>query len=325
MFVQTIKKLTMKMNVALFGLGRIGIMHAKNIKLNPKFILKYVYDIDKKRSLLISKKFKTSNLINPVKAFKDNSIKIIFISSSTATHIPLIKKAAENKKIIFCEKPLDLNINKIVNCKKEIKKYNPKIQLGFNRRYDPSHFALKESLLKGKIGILEKIIITSRDPAPPSYNYLKSSGGIYRDMPIHDFDMVRFYLGKDPVKEVFATASNISNQKFKKVKDYEIASCVLKSKSGVIAIINNSRHSSLGYDQRIEIFGKKGMLISGNKKKYNFFIDRYNLAYKLKLKDLYQLAIKGKKPSETYYDGEMSLRIANAAYKSLKTKKVVII
>ena len=325
MLVQTIKKLTMKMNVALFGLGRIGIMHAKNIKLNPKFILKYVYDIDKKRSLLISKKFKTINLINPVKAFKDNSIKIIFISSSTATHIPLIKKAAENKKIIFCEKPLDLNINKIVNCKKEIKKYNPKIQLGFNRRYDPSHFALKESLLKGKIGILEKIIITSRDPAPPSYNYLKSSGGIYRDMTIHDFDMVRFYLGKDPVKEVFATASNISNQKFKKVKDYEIALCVLKSKSGVIAIINNSRHCSLGYDQRIEIFGKKGMLISGNKKKYNFFIDRYNLAYKLQLNDLYQLAIKGKKPRATYYDGEMSLRIANAAYKSLKTKKVVII
>ena len=131
-------------------------MHAKNIKLNPKFILKYVYDIDKKRSLLISKKFKTINLINPVKAFKDNSIKIIFISSSTATHIPLIKKAAENKKIIFCEKPLEFKlINKIVNCKKEIK-YNPKIQLGFNRRYDPSHFALKESLLKGKIGILGK-------------------------------------------------------------------------------------------------------------------------------------------------------------------------
>ena len=192
------------MNVALFGLGRIGIMHAKNIKLNPKFILKYVYDIDKKRSLLISKKFKTINLINPVKAFKDNSIKIIFISSSTATHIPLIKKAAENKKIIFCEKPLDLNINKIVNCKKEIKKYNPKIQLGFNRRYDPSHFALKESLLKGKIGILEKIIITSRDPAPPSYNYLKSSGGIYRDMNIHDFDMVRFYLGCFTTSDRFA-------------------------------------------------------------------------------------------------------------------------
>ena len=144
-------------------------------------------------------------------------------------------------------------------------------------------------------------------------------------MTIHDFDMVRFYLGKDPVKEVFATASNISNQKFKKVKDYEIASCVLKSKSGVIAIINNSRHSSQGYDQRIEIFGKKGMLISGNKKKYNFFIDRYNLAYKLQLNDLYKLAIKGKEPRATYYDGEMSLRIANAAYKSLKTKKVVII
>ena len=315
----------MKINVALFGLGRIGVMHAQNIKSNPKFRLKYIYDINKKRSILISKKFKTISLINPSSAFVDKSIKIIFISSSTSTHIQLIKKAAKNKKIIFCEKPLDLNISKIISCKKEIKKYKPKIQLGFNRRYDPSHFALKKSLIKGQIGKLEKIIITSRDPAPPSFKYLKSSGGIFRDMTIHDFDMVRFYLGKDPVKEIFAFASNISNKNFNKIKDYEIASCVLKSKSGVIAIINNSRHSSLGYDQRIEIFGNKKMLISGNKKKYNFFIDRYKSAYKLQLNDLFKLAIKGKKPRATFEDGEMSLRIANAAYKSLKSKKVVTI
>jgi len=315
----------MKINVALFGLGRIGVMHAQNIKSNNRFRLKYVYDINKRKSHLLSKKFKSINLVNPLTAFNDRSVKVIFISSSTSTHIPLIKKAAKSKKIIFCEKPLDLNINKIIKCRKEIKKYNPKIQLGFNRRYDPSHSKLKKLLINGNIGKLEKIIITSRDPAPPSIEYLKSSGGIFRDMTIHDFDMVRFYLGKDPVKEVYATASNISNPIFKRIKDFEIASCILKSKSGVIAIINNSRHSSYGYDQRIEIFGSKGMLISKNKKKYNFFIDRYKTAYKIQLKDLFHLAKNGKKPLATFDDGEKSLLIANAAYKSLKIKKNVII
>ncbi len=313
----------MKINVALFGLGRIGIMHAKNIKLNNKFHLKYVYDINKKLSLKVAKKLKSKSIKNPNVAFKDKNIKVIFISSSTSTHIPLITMAAKNRKIIFCEKPLDLNINRVIKCKKKIKKFNPKIQLGFNRRYDPGHYHLKKSLIKGKIGKLEKIIITSRDPAPPSLNYLKNSGGIFRDMTIHDFDLARFYLDKDPIKEIFSSGSNLSDFRFKKINDYEIATCILKSKKGVITVINNSRHCKFGYDQRVEIFGSKGMLISGNRRKYNFFIDRYKIAYKLQLNDLYNLVKKNKKPRSTFDDGEKSLRIANAAFKSLKLKKVV--
>tara|TARA_B000000532_G_scaffold237076_1_gene224034 strand:+ start:383 stop:1330 length:948 start_codon:yes stop_codon:yes gene_type:complete len=315
----------MKINVALFGLGRIGIMHAQNIKSNPNFNLKYIYDINKKLSSYCSKKFKTIYIKNPSIAFNDKNIHVIFISSTTSTHIPLIIEGAKHKKIIFCEKPLDLNINRVIKCKNKIKKYKPKIQLGFNRRYDPGHYLLKKSLSNGKIGKLEKIIITSRDPAPPSIKYLKNSGGIFRDMTIHDFDLVRFYLGKDPIKEVFASASNISDKRFKKINDYEISSCILKSKSGVISIINNSRHCAFGYDQRVEIFGKKGMLISKNKKKYNFFIDRYKLAYKIQLNDLSNLVKKNKKPRASFIDGEKSLEIANAAYKSLKGKKVVTI
>ena len=313
----------MKANVALFGLGRIGLMHAKNIKSNSKLKLKYIYDINHKISKFYSKKFNCTFLKNPNKAFIDKRIRIIFIASSTSTHISLINKAAKYKKVIFCEKPLDLNINKVIKCRKKIKKFKPKIQLGFNRRYDPSHFSLKKLLNKGKIGKLEKIIITSRDPAPPSLKYLKSSGGIFRDMTIHDFDMMRFYLGKDEIKEISAIASNITNKSFNKIKDFELASCFLKSKSGVIGIINNSRHSSYGYDQRIEIFGNKGVLISNNKKKYNFFIDRYKTAYKLQLKDLVLLAEKNKKPLATFIEGEKALLIANAAYKSLRTKKVI--
>ena len=313
----------MKINVALFGLGRIGVMHAKNIKLNPKFNLKYVFDINQKLSIYNSKRFGSTNISKPSKAFNDKSIHVIFIASSTATHIPLILESAKHKKVIFCEKPLDLNINKVIKCRKRIEKFKPKIQLGFNRRYDPGHFSLKKSLLKGKIGKLEKIIITSRDPAPPSLEYLKNSGGIFRDMTIHDFDLARFYLGNDPVKEVFASATNISDSRFKKINDYEIVTCILKSKSGVISVINNSRHCAFGYDQRVEIFGKKGMLISGNKRKYNFFIDRYRSAYKLQLEDLSNLFKKNKKPRASFEDGEKSLQIANAAYKSLRSKKVV--
>ena len=313
----------MKINVALFGLGRIGIMHAQNLKINKKFNLKYVFDIDKKLSLKAAKKLKSTYIKNPSIAFKDKNINVIFISSTTSTHIPLITLAAKHRKIIFCEKPLDLNINRVIKCKKKINKFNPKIQLGFNRRYDPGHYFLKKSLLKGKIGKLEKIIITSRDPAPPSLNYLKNSGGIFRDMTIHDFDLARLYLDKDPIKEIFSSATNLSDLRFKKIKDFEIATCVLKSKKGVIIVINNSRHCKFGYDQRVEIFGDKGMLISDNKRKYNFFIDRYKIAYKLQLNDLYNLVKKNKKPRSTFDDGEKSLLIANAAYKSLKTKKIV--
>ena len=313
----------MKINVALFGLGRIGMMHAKNINRHPKFQLKYVYDVNKRTSVNASRKFNAKNINNPSFAFKDKKIHVIFIASSTATHVPFIEKSVKYKKVVFCEKPLDLNINKVVSCRKKIKNLRPKIQIGFNRRYDPGHFSLKKSLLKGKIGKLEKIIITSRDPAPPSFNYLKNSGGIFRDMTIHDFDLVRYYLGKDKIKEIFATASNVSNKKFSKINDYELATCILKSKAGVISIINNSRHCSFGYDQRVEIFGNKGMLISENKRKYNFFIDRYKSAYKLQLNDLFYLVKKNKKSRASFDDGEKALFLANAAYKSLRSKKTV--
>ena len=325
-------------NIALFGLGRIGYMHAQNLVKHGNFNLKYVYDIDKNLSRKIAKKLQSHSIDKPSIAFKDKKIEAIFIASATSTHIKFILEAVKNKKAVFCEKPLDLSIKKINKCKKKISKLNSKIQLGFNRRCDPGHNSLKKELLKGKIGKLEKIIITSRDPAPPSLNYLKQSGGIFRDMMIHDFDLLRFYLGKDEVKSIFASASNISDKKFKKIKDFELASCLINSKKGVQCIITNSRHCSFGYDQRVELFGSKGMLISGNKKQnetelhtkvstsqqkplLNFFIDRYKEAYKLQLNDLFRMIKKNIKPLATFEDGRRALILANAAYKSLKSKK----
>tara|TARA_Y100000590_G_scaffold180605_1_gene205796 strand:- start:4648 stop:5664 length:1017 start_codon:yes stop_codon:yes gene_type:complete len=325
-------------NVSLFGLGRIGQMHAKNLISHPKFKLISVYDINYKLSKKLSKKFNCSNLENPNLAMLDKKIDVIFIATSTSTHLKFITEAVKNKKIVFCEKPLDLSLEKIEKCRKKIKKYNPKIQIGFNRRYDPGHNLLKKNLMKGKIGNLEKIIITSRDPAPPSIKYLKTSGGIFKDMMIHDFDLARYYVGKDEFDSIFATASNLYDKKFNKVKDFELASCVLKTKKGIQCIITNSRHCSFGYDQRIELFGTKGMLISGNKREtetkifsnkstnvesnlLNFFIERYSEAYKIQLDDLFMMSRKNIAPLASFEDGRKSLVLAQKAMDSVKSKK----
>ena len=327
-------------NIALFGLGRIGVMHAQNIYLNNNCSLQYVFDIDQVLAKKIAKKFNSISIKNTRIAYTDKNVDVIFITTPTSTHIKYIMEAVKFKKTIFCEKPLDLNIKKINQCKKIIKKYNPKIQVGFNRRYDPGHYALKKSIQIGEIGKLEKIIITSRDPAPPSMAYLKVSGGIFRDMTIHDFDLIRFYLGNDEVKEIFATTTNLLDLRIKKINDYELAMCLIKSEKGVICMINNSRHCSYGYDQRVEVFGSKGMVISGNRRDYasekflgsktaikrpllNFFIDRYEKAYQLQLDDLVYLVQKRKKPRASFEEGRKAIIIANAAYKSLKFNKVV--
>ena len=327
-----------KINIALFGLGRIGQMHAENLINHPQFYLKYIFDIDKNLTEKLSKKYKCISIKNPNIAFRDKNIKSIFIATSTKTHLRFIEEGVKNKKVIFCEKPLDLDLKKINQSKKKLAKLNPKIQMGFNRRYDPAHNSLKEKLIKNKIGKLEKIIITSRDPAPPPLSYLKVSGGIFKDMMIHDFDLARYYAGSDEFESIFATGKYFSDKKYKKVKDLELATVVMKTKKGVQCIITNSRHCSFGYDQRIELFGSKGMMISDNQRDLEtsiysknstnnkslfktFFIERYSEAYRIQLDDLVKLCKKNVKPIATFEDGRKSLILAETAKKSLKTKK----
>ena len=327
-----------KINIALFGLGRIGQMHAENLINHPQFYLKYIFDIDKNLTEKLSKKYNCISIKNPNIAFRDKNIKSIFIATSTKTHLRFIEEGVKNKKVIFCEKPLDLDLKKINQSKKKLAKLNPKIQMGFNRRYDPAHNSLKEKLIKNKIGKLEKIIITSRDPAPPPLSYLKVSGGIFKDMMIHDFDLARYYAGSDEFESIFATGKYFSDKKYKKVKDLELATVVMKTKKGVQCIITNSRHCSFGYDQRIELFGSKGMMISDNQRDLEtsiysknstnnkslfktFFIERYSEAYRIQLDDLVKLCKKNVKPIATFEDGRKSLILAEIAKKSLKTKK----
>ena len=331
-----------QINIALLGLGRIGQMHALNLINHPEFNLKYTFDIDKNLNKKLGKKHKSIPINNPNIAFNDKSIKCIFIATSTKTHLNYIDKAVRNKKVVFCEKPLDLSLKKINEYKKKLSKFNPKIQIGFNRRYDAGHNSLKKNLVNRKIGKLEKIIITSRDPAPPSIDYLKNSGGIFKDMMIHDFDLARYYVGSDEFKHLFATGEYFKDKKFKKVKDLELATVVMKTRKGVQCVITNSRHCSFGYDQRVELFGSKGMVISenqrdlettsyfknstGSKRSFkNFFIERYSEAFKNQLSDLARFCKKNIKPRANFEDGRMSVILAETANKSLKTKKFELI
>ena len=331
-----------QINIALLGLGRIGQMHALNLINHPEFNLKYTFDIDKNLNNKLGKKYKSIPINNPNVAFNDKSIKCIFIATSTKTHLNYIDKAVRNKKVVFCEKPLDLSLKKIDKYKKKLSKFHPKIQIGFNRRYDAGHNSLKINLVNGKIGKLEKIIITSRDPAPPSTDYLKNSGGIFKDMMIHDFDLARYYVGSDEFKHLFATGEYFKDKKFKKVKDLELATVVMKTRKGVQCVITNSRHCSFGYDQRVELFGSKGMVISenqrdlettsyfknstGSKRSFkNFFIERYSEAFKNQLSDLARFCKKNIKPRANFEDGRMSVILAETANKSLKTKKFELI
>ena len=322
------------------GAGRIGKMHAEIINAHPKCNLQYVYDVNNKFSIELANKYKSVASETAEQALLNDNIDAVLIASATPTHIEFITKASKAGKAVFCEKPIDLDIQKVNDCFQEIKDIKTPIQIGFNRRFDNSHKKLQEANQSNEIGQLELIVITSRDPAPPGIAYLKAAGGFFRDTTIHDFDLSRFILGNDPIVQVSAFASQLISEECKEVGDHDTAMFILKSKSGVLIHINNSRRAVYGYDQRVEIFGSKGMMISGNQNPtsvekftdsftkandpiHYFFIERYEQAYKDQFNDFIKTITAKSKASVSFEDGRNALIIANAAYESFNSGKVV--
>ena len=327
---------------ALLGAGRIGKMHANNIMLNPQSDLEVVYDVNNSAAREVSNMHNCKIAQSAEEAITNKNIDAIWIASSTPTHIQYILLAAKAGKAIFCEKPIDLDINKVDQCKKDLENFNVPIHIGFNRRFDLSHSSLKKAKDNGEIGNLEMIVISSRDPASPGIEYLREAGGFFRDTAVHDFDLTRFILGDDPIIEISAYANVLFSKAAKETNDLDTAMFILKSESGVLCHINNSRRAVYGYDQRVEIFGSKGMIISDNQsptsvKKFNknitnsedphyyFFIERYDHAYKNQLENFVNCIINKKPTSVNFEDGRKALIIANAAYESLANKQTVII
>ena len=328
------------LNFTLIGAGRIGKMHAEIISQNSNSNLKFIYDVNQELAKNVASISNASVLNKPEEAINSNEIDAVLIASATPTHIEFIKMAANAGKPVLCEKPIDLDINKVNKCREELKDIKSPIQIGFNRRFDLSHSKAQQARVKKEIGDLEMIIITSRDPAPPGLDYLNAAGGFFRDTTIHDFDLTRFILGNDPIVQVSAFGENLFDENAKTAKDFDTAMFILKSKSGVLVHINNSRRAVYGYDQRVEVFGSKGMVISNNQTPNSierftsnstnskepihfFFIERYQQAYRDQLDSFIEMINSNSKPKVTFEDGRKALIIANAAYESFEKKKII--
>jgi myo-inositol 2-dehydrogenase/D-chiro-inositol 1-dehydrogenase len=318
---------------AQFGAGRIGSIHAANLAAGAGTALRYVVDVNKEAATALAKRY-GATVVDTRKALSDPKVDAVLIASSTDTHADLAIAAAKAGKAIFCEKPIDLSLKRVDACLAAVKKAGVPMFVAFNRRFDPDFRDLRERINKGAIGTVEQVIISSRDPGLPPVAYLKVSGGQFRDMTIHDFDMARFLLGEDPV-EVYATGSCLVDPAVAKVGDTDSVMIVMRTASGKLCHINNSRRAAYGYDQRIEVHGAKGRLMAGNRtattveladgnavstdKPLYFFLERYAEAYKAEMAAFVDALAKGKKMPVGPEDGRQALVLAEAAIKSLKS------
>lgn len=326
------------MKFALLGAGRIGQIHAANVHHHPRAELHAVVDVNPDAATSLAERYGARASTDVDAVLADPALNGVLICTSTDTHVELIRKAAQRKLPIFCEKPIDLDLAKVDACLEEVQRAGVPLLLGFNRRFDPHFRTLRDAVRKGEAGDVEIVKITSRDPAPPPVSYIRVSGGIFRDMMIHDLDMARFLLGEEPV-EVFATGSCLVDPAIAEAGDIDTAMVILKTKRGALCHIDNSRRAAYGYDQRIEVFGSKGMLQAANPtpttvtrytreavtsdKPYHFFLDRYPDAYRAELEHFLEIIEKRTPPLATGKDGREALVLADAALESLKTGRPV--
>jgi myo-inositol 2-dehydrogenase/D-chiro-inositol 1-dehydrogenase len=327
----------MTVKFALLGAGRIGKVHAKAITSNPDARLVAVADAMAPAAEDIAKKHGCEiRTIDAILKAKD--VDAVVICTPTDTHADLIERFAKAGKAIFCEKPIDLSIKRVKACLATVEKTGARLMVGFNRRFDPHFAAVKQAISAGRIGNVEMVQITSRDPGAPPPAYIKSSGGIFRDMTIHDFDMARFLLGEEPVS-VMAAASVLVDPQIGELGDFDSVSVLLTTASGKQCSISNSRRATYGYDQRIEVHGSKGMIAAENQRPvsieiangsgytrpplHDFFMTRYTEAYAAEIAAFIDVVKKNKAPSPSGRDGLLALALAEAAIKSAATRKAV--
>ncbi|MSU24328.1 MAG: inositol 2-dehydrogenase [Opitutus sp.] len=322
---------------AQFGAGRIGAIHAANLAATGATSLRYVIDVNAAAATALAAKY-GARVVDQSTALNDAAVDAVIVASSTDTHAALVIAAARAGKAIFCEKPIDLSLRRVDQCLAAVKQARVPMFVGFNRRFDPSFAALQARIAQGEIGRVEQVIISSRDPGLPPLAYLKVSGGQLRDMTIHDFDMARWLLGEEPV-EVFAYGSCLVDPAVGQIGDTDSVMVLLKTASGRLAHINNSRRATYGYDQRIEVHGSKGRLMAGNRvattvelansaavstdQPLYFFLERYAEAYRAELATFVEAVVKRKPMPVTAGDGRQAIVLAEAAVKSLRTGRPV--
>jgi myo-inositol 2-dehydrogenase/D-chiro-inositol 1-dehydrogenase len=321
--------------VGIIGAGRIGRLHVDNLRLIPHIRIKSVSDVatqhletwaaDKQIEVLTTDYHEMLN---------DPVIQAIFICSPTNTHADIIKEAAAAGKHIFCEKPVSFSVEETEEALAAVEKAGVKLQVGFNRRFDPNFRKIRTLVRQGEIGTPHILRITSRDPEPPGVDYIKSSGGLFMDMTIHDFDMARYVMGSEVV-EVFAKGAVLVDSAIGEAGDIDTAIITLKFANGALGVIDNSRRAVYGYDQRLEIFGDKGAAQVNNnqattvevstidnvtkEKPLYFFLERYTQAYIDEVTEFAAAVLENHEVSCNGFDGLQAERIARAARQSLET------
>ena len=323
--------------ISLFGAGRIGRMHGRNLHRHEAFDLRHVVDVHAPAAREVAGAAGAS-VATVDQTLDDPDVRAVLIASSTDTHADLIERAARAGKAIFCEKPIDLDMARVEACLKVVEEAGVPLMVGFNRRFDANFRMLRQLVDDGRIGEVEIVAITSRDPGPPGPDYIKVSGGLFRDMMIHDFDMARFLLDEEPL-EVSATGSALVDPAIGELGDIDTALVTLRTGSGRLCQIQCSRRATYGYDQRIEIHGSRSAARAENVRQHtvevldqdgfhgalppHFFIERYAAAYLAELDHFADCLRTGRLPSPSGEDGRRALALADAALQSMNGATMV--
>ncbi len=329
-----------KLRFAVFGVGRIGKIHAENLARRiPQAQLVAVTDV------LPEALATEAARLNVPHAFEDYrralelpEVDAVAICTPTDTHYRIILEAASAGKHIFCEKPLELELQKIREINDHVRKCGVQLMVAFNRRFDPNFSKVRELVSSGKVGVPHVLRITSRDPAPPPETYIRSSGGLFLDMTIHDFDMARYLVG-DEVTEVYARAAVLVDPVFERAGDWDTAVITLSFAGGALGVIDNSRKAVYGYDQRVEVFGSEGMVTVRNNTPdthihfdrsgvhsalpLHFFMERYTESYLREMQAFVDAVLAGRPVPVSGADGLAAVEIALAAARSARENRPV--
>ena len=322
-----------KLHFGIIGAGRIGKVHAETIAFRlPEAETVAITDVNREAAESLAARCGITKIAETsAEIIADPSIDAVLICSPTPTHTDLITQAAKAGKHIFCEKPIAFSLREIDGALAAVKAAGVQLQIGFNRRFDANFMRVRQAVVSGEIGKPALMHIISRDPAPPPLSYIRTSGGIFRDMTIHDFDMARFLMG-DEVEEIYTSGGVMVDPEIGKAGDLDTVLVVLRLRNGVIGTIDNSRRAAYGYDQRVEILGSEGKIATENrfpnqavmstgKAVYtdlplNFFMERYTESFALELHSFVQAVIEGRPTAVTGMDGRIPVVMALAARKS---------
>jgi myo-inositol 2-dehydrogenase/D-chiro-inositol 1-dehydrogenase len=329
-----------KVNVGVIGAGRIGKLHAEHLAYRvPDANVLAIADIRLEAAQKCAAEFQIPSAFQNHREIVENpDIEAVIICSSTDTHAQMIEEAAAVGKHIFCEKPIDFDLARIDRALEAVDKAEVKLQVGFNRRFDPNFKRVREMVAAGKIGTPHILRITSRDPGPPPIEYVKVSGGIFLDMTIHDFDMARYLIGSE-VDEIYAAGGVMVDPEIGKAGDIDTAVITLRFENGTIGTIDNSRKAVYGYDQRVEVFGSEGMVAVSNNTPDTavhsnaegvhsslplfFFVERYTDSYIAEMQTFIECIQQDKVPPVTGMDGRIPVVMGYAAKKSYQENRPV--